>query len=278
MSVLPTAFLLIQTSRMLEFLPLLAVGMLAGLMAGLFGIGGGLIIVPAMVLFFASGGIEAIDSIKVAIGTSLATNAITAISSIRAHHGRGAVDWDLVKRISPGIVFGAGLGAIVADWLPGGWLAWLFIGFLLYAARDLFRDKPKAHDGLPSRWVLWTVGTLVGMVSSILGISGGSMNVPFLAGHGVPIKRAVGTAAALGFPLAAFGALGFVLAGLNEQDLPVDGLGYVYPPAVLSLAMTSVLFAPLGARLAHSLPEIWLRRAFAGFLLVVAAKMGLDLI
>ncbi|GAB4349499.1 MAG: sulfite exporter TauE/SafE family protein [Gammaproteobacteria bacterium] len=262
----------------MELLILLAAGAVAGTAAGLLGIGGGVIIVPVLSLVFARQGVDPQILIKVAVGTSLASIVVTAISSVRAHHRRGAVRWPLFRAMTPGIVVGSLVGAWLADLIPGAWLTVAFILFLFGVAFQMARGTPPAERDLPGPWVLRGVSAIVGVISAMMGIGGGALNVPFMSHCGVPVRQAIATAAAIGLPLAAASTLGFVVTGLNEPTLPPHSLGYVNLPAFAGVVGASILFAPLGARLAHKLPEKILKRTFAVFVFILALGMAYDLV
>lgn len=253
---------------------MLATGALAGFLAGLLGIGGGLVIVPAMLILFADRVPE--YAMHVAVGTSLASIVFTGLASVRAHHGRGAVAWSLMLRLTPGLMLGSLLAAAIAAALSSLALTGIFGVFCLVVAMQMARGSGDGSDetaalGTPE---LLGAGTLIGTLSALVGIGGGSLTVPYLTWRGVAIHRAVGTSAASGLPIALAGAAGFIVTGWAITDLPEPRLGFVYLPALLALVLTSVPFAPLGARAAHALPRTLLRRVFAGFL----AIMGLNLL
>ncbi len=259
---------------MVEWLSYLATGAFAGVLAGLLGVGGGLVIVPILALSFAAQGVAAEVQMHLAIGTSLATIIFTSLSSVAAHHRRGAVGWPVFRRLAPGITLGALLGALLARWLPALSLRYLFGVFeLLVAIQMAFSLKPAPHRRLPGRWGMSVVGTLIGGVSALLGIGGGTLTVPFLLWCNETIQRAIATAAACGLPIAVAGAVGFVVSGWGERQLPSWSSGYLYWPALCGLVIASVLFAPLGARLAHSLPTMVLKRLFALVLLGLSLRM-----
>jgi len=238
------------------------------------GVGGGLIIVPALVFILTSQGLADTVIVHLAIGTSLATIALTSLSSVTAHHRHGAVQWAVFRRLTPGIVIGALLGAAIAAALPSSALRTVFGVFALAVALQLALDrKPKPHRGLPGTIGMTLVGVVIGAVSGIVGIGGGTLTVPFLVWCNVLMRQAVATSAACGFPIAVAGALGFMLMGWNQAALPPAATGYVYWPAFAGIALTSILFAPLGAKLTHSLPVPVLRRFFALFLAVLGVKM-----
>lgn len=260
-------------------LPLLLFsGAVAGMLAGLLGIGGGVIIVPIVTLLFEDHGIAQGLAIKLALGTSLATIVVTAIASIATHHRKGAVDWGLFRIMGPGVVAGSLLGAWLADVIPGRALYLGFIVFLFAVSLQMALARVTAHRSLPSRVGLVGTSTGVGAVSALMGIGGGAMHVPFLSYCGVPVKRAIATAAAIGLPLAASATIGFVYGGLDEAGRPAGSVGYVNLPVFGGVVVASLLFAPLGANLAHRLPDLLLRRLFAGFLFVLAARMAYNLI
>jgi uncharacterized protein len=254
-----------------------AIGALSGLLAGLFGIGGGLVIVPALNAVFAAGIVAMVPEARmhVAIGCSLAVIVFTAISSVRAHHGYGAVLWPAVRGLAPGVIAGALLGAWIADALATRALEIVFGAFAIVMALQIgFAPKiePEAHGPLPRLPGYVGAGTVIGTVSALGGIGGGLLTVPFLAWHSVPLRTAVGTAAACTLPVALSGALGYAIVG---QGTPMPGwaTGYLYWPAIGVIALVSMLTAPLGARLAHRLPVRQLRRLFAVLLLAVAADL-----
>lgn len=253
----------------------LSVGGIVGVLAGLLGIGGGVIIVPLLTASFGILGISSDNLHHLALGTSLATIMFTSIASFRAHHARGGVAWGVVRMIAPGIVFGTLLGSWVASLLSTLLLKRFFVLFLFYVAFQLFRDvKPKPHRELPGWGGCSLVGGGIGLISSLVGIGGGTMSVPFLLWCNVDIYRAIGTSAAIGFPIALAGTVGYVLAGLKTAGLPPLSVGFVYLPALIGIAVASSLTAPLGVRLARRLPVASLKKGFAVFVLIMALKMG----
>lgn len=257
-----------------EILPFLALGAVGGTLAGLLGIGGGILIVPGLAFLLGDGTVPADRLMQFAVGTSLATIVATALSSIRAHHGRGAVDWPVMARLTPGIIAGALLGAAIADLLPTRTLAVVFGVFLLVVSVRLFLPgQPAAHRRLPGRLGTSAYGAGIGTLSSLLGIGGGTLTVPLLTWHNTDVRTAVGTASACGLPIAVAGTVGFIVMGLGTSGLPAGATGYVYWPAFLAVVPTSMAFAPLGARLAHALPRMLLRRGFAIFVAIVGVRM-----
>lgn len=252
----------------------LLLGMFAGVAAGLLGIGGGLIIVPVLVFIFQQQQFSSEVIVHLAVGTSLATIVLTSISSVRSHHQHGAVLWPVFVRMVPAIVLGALLGAVIADWMPTRVLKWVFAIFeLTVATQMILAYRPNPQRKLPNWPGLSLAGTLIGAVSAIVGIGGGTMTVPFLVWCNVAMRKAVATAAACGLPIALAGAAGFILNGWDEPALPPWSSGYVYWPAFLGIVATSVLFAPLGARLAHRLPARQLKRIFALLLYALGIRM-----
>lgn len=252
----------------------LLTGAAAGLLAGLFGVGGGLIMVPILALLLPGMGVSDTVYMQVAIGTSLAVIALTSISSTLSHHRRGAVRWALFVGFAPGLALGALLGAQIADALSGLALRRIVgVGALLVAAQ-MFFDRRAVQPGAPPRSAeLFGAGTLIGALSALIGIGGGSLTVPYLTLRHVAIREAVATAAACGVPIAWAGALGFVIAGWNEPGVPAPHLGYVSLTGFAGLALASVTAAPLGAWLAHRLPPLVLKRAFAVLLTAIGIRM-----
>ena len=252
----------------------LLLGSFAGLVAGLLGVGGGLIIVPVLSWLFVQQGINSSVVVHLAVGTSLATIIFTSISSVRAHHKHGAVQWPVFFNITPGIIIGALLGAAIARYMPSKVLSGFFGIFeILVAIQMAFSIKPHASRSLPVRWVVSSVGVVIGGISAIVGIGGGTMTVPYLAWCNVEMRKAVATSAAVGLPIAISGAIGFTLAGWNNPDIPASSWGFVVPEAFTGIVVASVLFAPLGAWLAHRIPALILKKIFALFLLLLGIKM-----
>ena len=261
---------------LLDLAGLLLTGVLSGLLAGLFGVGGGVIVVPALILLFGHLGLVESWIPHLAVGSSLAAIVGTGAASALAHHRRGGVRWDLALRLAPGIVLGAGAGALVAGSLPEVWLTRVFATFLvLVGLRMLTRAKGQAHAPMPGRLGLAAVGGGIGALSALVGIGGGILTVPFLSGRGLGMRQAVGTSAACGLPIALAGALGFVLVGWGREGLPPWSTGFVYWPAVGLILAASIPSAPWGARLAHALPVQGLRRAFGVLLLGMALYLAL---
>jgi uncharacterized membrane protein YfcA len=251
----------------------LIVGALAGLLAGLFGIGGGMVIVPVLVITFETLKFAPEVLTHMAVATSLATIAFTSISSVRTHHQKGAVDWDIVWKLSAGIVFGAILGVLTADALSGAGLQIVIgISALMMAAQMGLGLKPKPSRSLPGTKGMVTAGGSIGWASALFGIGGGSLTVPFLTWCNHPMQRSVATAAACGFPIALIGAFSNIVIGWDNANLPETSVGYIYLPALLGIVLTSVPMARVGAKLAHKLSAEKLKKLFAILLVLVAIK------
>lgn len=251
----------------------LLVGAFAGFLAGLLGVGGGMVIVPALLYVFHILDLPPLYHQHLAIGTSLATILFTAISSTKAHHQKGAVRWPLVKMIAPGILLGTFLGAQFAGLVSTYALKWFFVIFAYaIAAQMLFDLRPAPSRVLPNAVGTSAIGGVIGMLSSWVGIGGGSLSVPFMTLCNVPVREAIGTSAAIGFPIALAGAVGYVVSGWG-RDLPAGALGFVYLPALLGIVLASFPVARLGAAMAHRLPVTILKRIFATLLLIMASKM-----
>ncbi|GAA5173507.1 sulfite exporter TauE/SafE family protein [Niveibacterium umoris] len=256
------------------WLAYVALGLFAGFMAGLLGIGGGAIMVPILVMIFGSAGVPHAHVLHLALGTSMAAIIFTAWASLKTHHAHNAVIWDVVKAFSPGIVFGTLLGTMIAARVTTRGLAVFFAGFIsLVAIQMAFNLKPAARRSLPGKAGLAGVGTGIGIVSALAAIGGGSMTVPYLTWCNVEVRKAIGTSAAVGLPIALAGTVGYLWNGWGEAGLPPVSFGYVYLPALACLVLASMTTAPVGARLAHRLPVATLKRAFAAVLVFLSAKM-----
>ncbi|MBB3103460.1 sulfite exporter TauE/SafE family protein [Azomonas macrocytogenes] len=248
----------------MELLLYLVLGAFAGVFAGLFGIGGGIVIVPVLVYSLAAQGIDASVSTHMAVGTSLATIVFTSINAILAHQRKGAVRWSIVLWMTIGIIAGAALGALTAAAIKGPILQKIIGVFaILIAIQMALELKPKSTRDVPGRTGLGIAGVLIGWASAIFGIGGGSLTVPFLVWRSMPIQQAVATSSACGLPIAISGAISFMVVGWGEPGLPEWSLGFVYLPAMLGIAITSMYFAHFGANLAHRLSPRLLKRLFA---------------
>lgn len=254
---------------------LVMLGLCAGFLAGLLGIGGGMVMVPFITAILSGRGVGAELAVKMAIATSMATIVFTSISSVSAHHKRGAVRWDLVKSLAPGIVLGAAVASMgVFAVLKGSSLALLFAFFVGFSATQMFLDKkPTASRQIPGRVGLLGAGSFIGFLSGLVGAGGGFISVPFMTWCNVAIHNAVATSAALGFPIALANAAGYAISGNQVSNLPPYSLGYIWLPGLLVIASCSVMTAPFGAAAAHRLPVKKLKRVFASILYLLAAYM-----
>lgn len=260
------------------FIAYALLGAFAGIVAGLLGVGGGLIMVPVLVFLWQPDGLGGTQAVQLAIGTSLAVIVFTSLSSILAHHRRGSVLWPVVARLTPGILLGAGLGAMMASAMEQNLLKMVFGVFeLLVAVQMALSLRPSidasTNRGLPGPLGMGLVGSVIGAVSALVGIGGGTMTVPFLSACKIRMQQAVGSSAACGLPIAVAGALSYLLLGWDNAELPALSVGYVYVPALIGIVLTSVLFAPLGAALAHRLPTLVLKKIFAGLLALLGLWM-----
>ncbi len=255
------------------------VGCFSGFIAGLFGVGGGLTIVPVLFMLLSAQGVPSEQVMLLSLGTSMATIIVTSIASMRAHHLHGAVRWEIVRAMAPGLVLGTLSGSFFASLVPTRPLAAAFTAIVYYASVQMVLDfKPKASRGLPGAAVIFLTGGVIGAVSSLVAAGGGFLSIPFMVWHNVVIRQAVGTSAALGFPIAVAGTIGYLAAGWTTPGLPAFSLGYVYLPAFIGVAAMTMLIAPLGAKTAHRLPVQQLKRAFGIFLALLATKMLTSLI
>lgn len=252
----------------------LGLGVVAGLLGGMLGVGGGIVVVPALIWIFKQEGVQPDVLTHLAIGTSLASIIFTSLSAIRAQQKRGAIDWTVVRMLVPATLIGGLVSGYLAGFIPAGTLKMIFSVFLMFVSLQLLAKwQPAAHWTLPGPKGLWGVGLGIGSLSAMMGIGGGTISVPFLHACNVEMKRAIAISTTLGFPIALFGAAGFVLSGWHHPGLPAWSLGYIDLPALLAVGVTSIIVAPLGVRLAHHLPVARLKRAFGILLLVVALQM-----
>ena len=261
----------------LTVLMLLLMGCGGGFLAGLLGVGGGMVLVPFLVMIFDAEGMVAPERlVQTALATALATIMFTSLSSMRAHHRKGAVQWNLVWLLAPGILVGGQLGSRVVAWLPGQVLAVAFALFVGWMGSRMLRGarrvEPDVPARLPGRLGLAAVGAGIGVLSAIFGAGGGFVTVPFLNSRGVPLPKAIATSAACGFPIALSGTLGYMVMGW-WQGLPGGALAYLDLRALFTIVPMSMLFAPVGAYMAHRLPVPLLKRAFACLLFGLAGYM-----
>ncbi|MDB5752230.1 MAG: hypothetical protein JWP65_2651 [Ramlibacter sp.] len=256
----------------LLILELAALGLCTGFLAGLLGIGGGMVMTPFLVMILTARDHPDEYILKMAVATSLATICFTSLSSVWAHHRRGAVLWPVVRMLAPGILVGALLGAQVAVALPAKVLGVLFALFVGFSATQMFLNRrPEPSRTLPGPVGTFGAGTVIGALSSIVGAGGGFISVPFMSWCNVKIHEAVATSAALGFPIALFGTLGYVWAGQGLTQMPPGSFGYLYLPGLVVISLASVTMAPLGARTAHRMDVRPLKKLFAMLLYALAA-------
>ena len=257
----------------------LLTGAFVGFFAGLLGIGGGLIIVPVLITVFSAQDFPADRIIHLALGTTMATIIFTSAASLRTHHQHGAVNWQIVKNITPGIFLGTFAGAALASSMTRQLLSLIFVIFIFYAATQmLLQFRPSPMFQLPEKIGMLLVGCIIGTLSSLVAIGGGLLSVPFLTLCKVKLQHAIGTAAAIGFPIALAGTAGYVVNGyLQLEPLPPYSLGYVYLPALIWLVLASMLTAPLGAKLTHSARTAILRAIFVVLLYGLGIRMLVSL-
>lgn len=259
----------------------LASGCLVGFFAGLLGIGGGSVMVPILSMVFAARGYNSDHVVHMALATSMATIIPGGFMSARTHHQHQSVNWQIVRHMLPGILLGTFCGSIFAHASSTAFLKGFFVVFICFLAAQMLFDFGKVltanpAKAIPSVLALSLFGFLMGVVSSFAGIGGAVLSIAFLLWCGLTMHGAIGTAAALGVPLAIAGTIGFVVTGLSDKTLPAWSLGYVYLPAMVSIAATSILMAPVGARLAHRLPVAALKKVFVVLLVALAIKMALS--
>ena len=254
-------------------------GLFVGYFSGLLGIGGGLIMVPVLTFLFEAQKFPAQNVLHLALGTSMATILFTSLASTYQHHAHKAVNWAAFRFITPGILLGTALGALIVGYVATFYLAVFFVLFVYFAAMQmLFGFKPDATRNYPTRTEVTIAGMVIGCISSIVSIGGGVLSVPYLLWHKQPLRHAIATSAALGFPIALGGSAGYILTGyLRGVGLPAHSLGYVYLPALGWLVAGTLFTAPLGAKATHRMPADLLRQIFAIFLFVLATKMLVNL-
>ncbi len=256
----------------------LFLGATVGFLGGLFGIGGGTILVPTLLFLFEAQRFPAANLMHMALGTSMATILFTSVASTVKHHQHGAVNWRVVRNITPGILIGTSLGALFAANVSPRFLGIFFSLFVYFAAVQMLLDaKPKASRPLPGATGMTLVGIFTGWLSTLVSIGGGTVVVPFLIWSNVAVRNAIGTSAAIGFPVAVGGSLGYIVTGFSRAGLPPPSLGYVYLPALLWVALASVITAPLGALTAHRIEVGLLRKCFAVVLIALATELLLKM-
>lgn len=256
------------------WLSYLALGAFVGFFAGLLGVGGGGIMVPVLASLFVAQGMPKDSVVHLALGTSMAAIVMTSIASLRAHHKHGAVRWDVVRYIAPGVVVGTFAATFIAARVASKPLAIFFAGFMVYVSLQMLANiKPKPSRDLPGPLGMSAVGAGIGGVSALVAIGGGSLSVPFMTWCNVKVHHAIGTSAAIGLPIALAGTVGYLVNGWGSAGMPDYTLGFIYLPALVLVGAVSTSTAPIGAKLAHRLPVATLKKIFAGVLLLLCAKM-----
>lgn len=250
-------------------------GLVIGFIAGLLGIGGGMMMVPFLLFFLSNLAVPPEVSLKIAIATSMSTIIFTSISSVRSHQKHNAVRWDIVKGLVPGIILGSLISSIgVFSLFKGSTLAFVFEGFVFFSATQLiFNKKPKPSRQIPGMPGMLGAGGVIGFISGLVGAGGGFISVPFMVWCNVSIRNAVGTSAALGFPIALANVIGYVTSGWDVAGRPDGSLGFIWVPGMVLISTCSFLTAPIGAKTAHSLPTKQLSLIFGGILYLVAGSM-----
>ncbi len=256
------------------FLCFLMLGFLTGLLSGILGIGGGSIIVPTLIYLFTLQNFDPNIVMHLAAGTSLASIIFSSLTTAYTHHRYGTIVWPMVYDLLPGIISGAIIGGLSASYFPTYLLKTIFAYFLIFLGlRMLFTFKPRHDQSIPSRSNLIVVGFIVGVISSLLGVGGGGLLIPYLTRSHLPMRNAAGTAIVCVFPLAVCGTIALIFSGWGNTHLPALATGFVYWHAAINIAITSIVAVPIGVRLSIKLPNILLRRAFALFLLAAAIDM-----
>lgn len=249
-------------------------GAVVGFFAGLLGVGGGGIMVPVLTTLFVAQGFPGESVVHVALGTSMAAIVMTSVASLRAHHKHGAVRWDVVRQITPGILVGTFGATFIASRVASAPLAIFFACFMAYVSLQMLANiKPRPARSLPGAAGMSVAGVGIGGISALVAIGGGSLSVPFMTWCNVKVHHAIGTSSAIGLPIALAGTVGYLMNGWSTPGLPALSLGFIYLPALVLVSAVSVVTAPLGARLAHRLPVVTLRKIFAAVLLLLCAKM-----
>lgn len=252
----------------------LVLGAVVGFMAGLLGIGGGGIMVPMLTTIFLAQGIPVEQVVHMALGTSMASIVMTSFASMRAHHKKGAIQWDIVKVMAPGVIIGTFAATFLATYMKSSQLAIFFAIFMAYVSIQMALDKkPKPSQGVVTSQKLFGAGTFIGVISALVSIGGGSLTVPFLIWQNIDLKKAIASSAAIGFPLSIAGTVGYMINGMMQTGQAGMLLGFVYFPAVILISLVSFFTAPLGAKMAHTLPVSKLKKIFALLLMALSIKM-----
>lgn len=255
-------------------LSFLLLGSVVGFMAGLLGIGGGGIMVPVLSTLFIYQGMPLEKVVHIALGTSMASIVITSISSLLSHHKNKGVMWNIVKQMAPGVIVGTFLATFLAAYASALHLSIFFAIFMAFIAVQMFiNKKPQSNKTLVGSVGLMSSGAMIGAISALVSIGGGSLTVPYLCWQNIDIKKAIGTSAALGLPLSIAGTIGYVVNGWSSTNTVEYTLGYVYLPAVVLISLTSFFTAPLGVKLVHKLPVATIKKIFAILLILLSLKM-----
>jgi len=251
-----------------------ALGAFAGFLAGMFGVGGGLAVVPILYMIFSAQHFPAEHLMHLSLGTSMACIVFTSIASSRAHHRLGNIEWSLVRNMVPGLLIGTLGGSFAASQIPTRPLAFTFTVVVLYASIQMMLDfRPAPTRTIPSKAAQFGVSLAIGGVAAITAASGGFLAIPYMVWHNVSMKHAIGTSAAIGLPVAVAGAIGYLATGIGASGMPPFSLGYVNLPALIGVVACTMFFAPIGARLASRMPMGQMKRVYGAYLLIIAAKM-----
>ncbi len=257
----------------------LLLGAVVGFFAGLLGVGGGGVMVPVLTSYFLYKNVPVEFVVHLALGTSMASIIMTSASSLYAHQKHQGVVWDIVKTMAPGVLIGTFAATCLAAHINSRYLAIFFALFMTYVSIQMFLNvQPKPSRTTLGKTTLLTAGSGIGAISAMVAIGGGSLTVPFLAWYNTPLKKAIGTSAAVGFPIAVAGTLGYLINGWNSAYQQNYLFGFIYLPAVALISLVSYFTAPLGARLAHKLPVVVLKKVFAVLLLLLGVKMLLSIV
>ena len=260
-------------------LSLLLLGAFVGFAAGLLGVGGGGIMVPALTSLFLYFGVPATEVVRLALGTSMASIIVTSTSSVRAHHSKNGVRWEIVKSMAPGMLLGSFAMTFLVAKLNSAFLAIFFSAFMAYVSLQMFFNiKPKPDRELPRAPALFFSGSFIGGISALVSIGGGSLTVPFLTWHNVKLTNAIGTSAALGLPISIAGTIGYLVSGWGQVSPNAYTYGYIYLPAVALISSVSYFTAPTGAKMAHQLPVARLKKIFGVLLIALSIKMLVSVI
>ncbi len=258
-----------------EFLLLVALGWVTGFFAGLLGIGGGAIMVPVLTSFFLWQQHDPAIVVQMALATSMSCIVFNAIISVRTHQRHGAILWHIVSRISPAVLIGSATATFFVIKTDSKTIALIFMVLMLIIAVQMvidFKPKKAAAKQLQTAELL-PAGFIIGLISAMIAIGGGSLSVPYMTWHQINIKKAIATAAAIGLPIAMAACFVFIMQGIKQPTLPNQTIGYIYWPATLLISAGSVLTTPIGANLTHRLPVMTLKRVFAGLIVILAIKM-----